>query len=189
MLDGFGVRLTASVAVPDADEERTQEFDLNLSGAAAATAGHVIVKASLRHDNSGQFHYLLVPKSLAQPGKVIMVKRKEPQPTVAATPPAQQECIEELDLKDLWEATPEERREEKAATLQRLRQRGVRRLTNVRCHRDPAWVLEVLRAAAPRLEEASVRDPRADHLRALHAMPRLGRLELLDHVDDSVYYT
>ncbi|XP_034242590.1 uncharacterized protein LOC117646046 isoform X2 [Thrips palmi] len=155
-------------------------------GAAAAPSGRVVVNRILRRDNFGRWilvdNFLPVSKQHAShPNRgeaTVQEETMEPQPAAAATPPAQRECIQELDLKDLCEATPEERREEKAATLQRLRQRGVRRLTNVWCERDPDWVLAVLRGAAPTLEEISVWNPDDAHLGVVHAMPELRRMWL-----------
>lgn len=52
----------------------------------------------------------------------------------------------------------------------------VRRLTGVWCDPDPAWSLELLRSAAPVLEELGVCNAREAHLRTVHVMPRLRRL-------------
>lgn len=59
----------------------------------------------------------------------------------------------------------------------------VRRLEYVICSEDPAWALDLLRSAAPTLEELHVVHPREEHLLAVHAMPRLQRLAL-DCYDD-----
>ncbi|XP_034243517.1 uncharacterized protein LOC117646580 [Thrips palmi] len=101
----------------------------------------------------------------------------QPQPAVAAPPPAA-DRIQELKLGSLsWTAAGSEQ-QEKAATLARVRQHGVRRMTSVGCHRDPAWALDVLRSAAPTLEELSVWYPRQEHLLAAHAMPALRRMDV-----------
>ncbi|XP_034242593.1 uncharacterized protein LOC117646049 [Thrips palmi] len=82
---------------------------------------------------------------------------------------------------DLCTAAPGTRQEEKAATLERMGQPGARRLKHIRCRCDvdPAWTLEVLRRAAPTLEELFVSMPREEHLRTVHAMPRLRRMYLI----------
>ncbi|KAK3920212.1 3-oxoacyl-[acyl-carrier-protein] synthase 3 [Frankliniella fusca] len=54
---------------------------------------------------------------------------------------------------------------------------SVVRLVGVRCHRDPAGSLELLQRAAPIVERLKLYYPREAHLRAVHAMPRLRRLE------------
>lgn len=48
----------------------------------------------------------------------------------------------------------------------------------VHCFSDPDWVLDVLRSAAPTLEELRLAGPREEHLRVVHAMPRLQRMDL-----------
>lgn len=54
----------------------------------------------------------------------------------------------------------------------------VRRLELVSCRDDPAWVLQLLQASAPLLEELKLSYPRQEHLFALRAMPRLWRLSV-----------
>ncbi|XP_034231849.1 uncharacterized protein LOC117639912 isoform X2 [Thrips palmi] len=68
--------------------------------------------------------------------------------------------------------------DEKAETLQQVRDHGVRRMTGVVGHKDPAWVLDVLRSAAPSLQQLRILNPVRDHLLLVHAMPRLEKLEL-----------
>ncbi|XP_026294145.2 uncharacterized protein LOC113218136 [Frankliniella occidentalis] len=63
-----------------------------------------------------------------------------------------------------------------AADLERVQ--GVGRLIGVSCNINPEWNLQLLRLAAPTLEELRVRNPREDHLRAIHAMPRLRDLHV-----------
>ena len=54
----------------------------------------------------------------------------------------------------------------------------VRRMTNVHCRIDPDWALDVLRSAAPTLEELEMWHASEAHVAAVHGMPRLQRLEL-----------
>ncbi|XP_034240384.1 uncharacterized protein LOC117644848 [Thrips palmi] len=104
--------------------------------------------------------------------------RKEPVPRKAKpSVPAVGGRIQELDLHNLSQTAPS-KRTEKINVLARLRQRGVRRLIKVRCDRDPAWILVVLRSAAPTLEELYMKSPCAEHVREAHAMAGLRRLEL-----------
>ncbi|XP_026271599.2 uncharacterized protein LOC113201857 [Frankliniella occidentalis] len=55
---------------------------------------------------------------------------------------------------------------------------NAKRLCGLVCNADLAWSLRLLQRAAPSLTELSVRNPAEAHLRAVHAMPRLRRLEL-----------
>ncbi|XP_034240733.1 uncharacterized protein LOC117644978 isoform X2 [Thrips palmi] len=52
-------------------------------------------------------------------------------------------------------------------------------MTNVWCHADPAWALDVLRSAAPTLEELDLNNPREEHLLAAYEMPVLRRMAVL----------
>ncbi|XP_034239406.1 uncharacterized protein LOC117644241 [Thrips palmi] len=102
------------------------------------------------------------------------------QPAVAA-PPQARDCIQELDLNNVSHAVPDRRQAEKAATLARVWVHGVRRMFWVSCNADPAWVLDVLRRAAPTLEELHIKNPREQHLLAVHAMRGLRRVALRCH--------
>ncbi|XP_034234001.1 uncharacterized protein LOC117641017 [Thrips palmi] len=101
------------------------------------------------------------------------VLRKAP----SAPPLPAEQRIEELALV-LSTAGPGARRGEKEKTLHRVRQHGVRRVTEVDCKSDPAWCLDFLCSAAPSLEELEVSHPGEDHLSVVHCMPRLRRLHL-----------
>ncbi|KAK3928889.1 E3 ubiquitin-protein ligase TRIM32 [Frankliniella fusca] len=103
-------------------------------------------------------------------------------------PPAQASPPREMDVDELSRDGREQgRREEKAAALQEVL--GVVLLVGVWCDSDPAWSLELLQRAAPTVERLEVVGPREPHLRAVHAMPRLRRLQVnCDTCDDNALY-
>ncbi|XP_034250930.1 uncharacterized protein LOC117651224 [Thrips palmi] len=90
----------------------------------------------------------------------------------ARPPPRPQDLIQEIELFKISQAHPGKGEVEKAAILARVRQNGVRRMDNVWCHADLAWVRDILGSATPTLEELYMIAPRAD------AMPRLRRMDL-----------
>ncbi|XP_026288220.2 uncharacterized protein LOC113213386 isoform X2 [Frankliniella occidentalis] len=59
----------------------------------------------------------------------------------------------------------------------------VERLVGVHCCYDPAWSLQLLRSAAPSVEQLSVWYLRQAHMLAVHAMPRLRRLWLSHYME------
>ncbi|XP_034243128.1 uncharacterized protein LOC117646356, partial [Thrips palmi] len=153
----------------------TLSLSLSLSGAPTVVlAARIAVKKAFRLDNFGPRGPLLRSGSHAER----QVNKKAGEQIAAVGTSSASKCIRNLYLKNITWALPGDRQKEKAATLERVQQRGVLRLTKVQCHRDPSWVLDVLHAAAPTLEAASFEFVGEEHLQALHAMPRLRRLEL-----------
>lgn len=59
----------------------------------------------------------------------------------------------------------------------------MRRIIRCYCYFDPAWTLDLLRAAAPTLQEMSVAlaPSSKEHLRVVHALPKLTRLRVSVH--------
>ncbi|XP_026282673.1 uncharacterized protein LOC113209402 [Frankliniella occidentalis] len=91
-------------------------------------------------------------------------------------PPAEAPPPREMNVKSISCSGPNDDQQQKAAALRDAP--GVTRLVHLRCHTDPAWSLRLLQLAAPSLEQLSLHDPGEAHLRAVHAMPRLTRLEV-----------
>ncbi|XP_026292651.2 uncharacterized protein LOC113217027 [Frankliniella occidentalis] len=82
-----------------------------------------------------------------------------------------------MDVDDVSGTGPTERQQDKAALLAEAP--GVTRLARVWCDEDPAWSLQLLQRAAPTLERLGVGCALEAHLRAVLAMPRLRRLEVI----------
>ncbi|XP_052131303.1 uncharacterized protein LOC127751586 [Frankliniella occidentalis] len=81
-----------------------------------------------------------------------------------------------MDVDAISDSGADDRQQEKAAALQDAA--GVTRLVNVVCREDPIWSLELLQRAAATVEELRLNFPDEAHLLAVHAMPRLRRLEV-----------
>ncbi|XP_026285407.2 uncharacterized protein LOC113211298 isoform X3 [Frankliniella occidentalis] len=82
----------------------------------------------------------------------------------------------EMDLYQISISGPDAQQQEKAAALRDAP--GVTRLVHVYCDKDPSWNLQLLQRAAPSVEELKLIYPREAHLLAVHAMPRLRRLNV-----------
>lgn len=81
-----------------------------------------------------------------------------------------------MDLEDVSMSRPGAKLQQKAAALRDAV--GVTRLVELYCTGDPAWCLALLESAAPTLEQLGVWDLDEAHLRVVHAMPRLRRLDI-----------
>ncbi|XP_052124729.1 uncharacterized protein LOC113206702 isoform X8 [Frankliniella occidentalis] len=129
------------------------------------------------------------------PSVVVQDRAAPPDPTPAAAPTPPEAPL------DVWDPPPAEAlppremdvfsisqrrldrdpQQEKASVLRDAP--GVTRLVNVYCNFHPAWSLQLLHRAAPTLERLRVDYPREAHLRAVHAMPRLRRLDVVGDTD------
>ncbi|XP_026282670.1 uncharacterized protein LOC113209400 [Frankliniella occidentalis] len=108
-----------------------------------------------------------------------------PPPAAASPPPAapsprplrpEAQPLREMTVYEISLNGPNKQKKEKAALLAKAP--GVTRLLDVSCHKDSAWSLQLLQRVAPSIEELAIVYPREPHLRALHAMPRLRRLQV-----------
>ncbi|XP_034251903.1 uncharacterized protein LOC117651717 isoform X2 [Thrips palmi] len=86
--------------------------------------------------------------------------------------------VDMMDVNDETMSGPMEHAAEKAEILSEVKQYGVRRLMPVYCDRDPAWVLKLLKAAAPLLEELDIWNASKQHWLLLPTLKRLLRLEV-----------
>ncbi|XP_052120292.1 uncharacterized protein LOC113213386 isoform X3 [Frankliniella occidentalis] len=104
-------------------------------------------------------------------------------PLSAATsaPRAVLQFLWELNVGSASYGEPNEKHQEKTDCLRLVL--GVERLVGVHCCYDPAWSLQLLRSAAPSVEQLSVWYLRQAHMLAVHAMPRLRRLWLSHYME------
>ncbi|XP_026293224.1 uncharacterized protein LOC113217512 [Frankliniella occidentalis] len=117
---------------------------------------------------------------LAAPGAA-PPETRYPPPATATPPPAAAPGqappeVREMDVAEVSPTGPSERQQDKAALLAEAP--GVTQVVRLFCHNDPAWSLQLLQRAAPTLERLRVLYPLEPHLRAVHAMPRLRRLDV-----------
>ncbi|XP_034233003.1 uncharacterized protein LOC117640561 [Thrips palmi] len=145
---------------------------------------HALVLHLHRHGRIAKEPTQPQPAATATPEQAVKATQLQAQVAAArakaiAAIRAEAGPIPALNLNNLSETSITSSMREKESLLASVRQSGVRKLTYVYCHRDPAWVLDVLRSAAPTLEELDVREARREHLLAAHAMPRLRRMALV----------
>ncbi|XP_026288919.2 uncharacterized protein LOC113213907 [Frankliniella occidentalis] len=104
------------------------------------------------------------------------VESRGPPPADPGPAPPEARPVREMNVCDVSATDPNAQQQDKAALLSAAP--GVTKLASIHCHADPAWSLQLLVFAAPTLERLRVLNPREAHLRAVHAMPRLRRLDM-----------